>query len=175
MVDTIRTRAQVLALLADNVTGDISPQDVRDMLVSLFGVYGSIYVKDAVAGQVPGVTPVKLLAFTTNGLSNGLTPDHTNDRLTVPDAQSAGDYIVFFQCAFSGTNNATFQFEFYLNQVATGFKASRKLGAAGDVGSCSLIGLGSLVSLDEIEIFVDGTAAASIVVEDAQLIAVRIG
>lgn len=34
MADTIRTRADLVTILADNVTGDISPQDIRDFLVS---------------------------------------------------------------------------------------------------------------------------------------------
>jgi len=36
MADTIRTRTALLTLLADNTTGDISPQDIRDWLVSTF-------------------------------------------------------------------------------------------------------------------------------------------
>ncbi len=36
MPDTSRTKAALQALLADNTSGDISPQDVRDVLVSLF-------------------------------------------------------------------------------------------------------------------------------------------
>lgn len=39
MVDTVRTNAELLALLADNTSGDISPQDLRDMLVSLANSY----------------------------------------------------------------------------------------------------------------------------------------
>jgi hypothetical protein len=35
MADTQRTRAALQALLADNVTGQISPQDLRDFLVSI--------------------------------------------------------------------------------------------------------------------------------------------
>ena len=34
MVDTVRTMAEILALFADNVTGDISEQDLRDAIVS---------------------------------------------------------------------------------------------------------------------------------------------
>ncbi len=34
MVDTVRTQAALLALLADNSSGDIDPQDIRDMLVT---------------------------------------------------------------------------------------------------------------------------------------------
>ena len=35
MADTIRTRAELIALLPDNASGDISPQDLRDFLISL--------------------------------------------------------------------------------------------------------------------------------------------
>lgn len=35
MADTVRTIDDILALLADNVTGDISAQDMRDAIVSL--------------------------------------------------------------------------------------------------------------------------------------------
>lgn len=38
MPDTVRTLSALQALLADNVTGDISPQDVRDFLVSIYNV-----------------------------------------------------------------------------------------------------------------------------------------
>ncbi len=36
MADTIRTLAQLQALLADNTIGNISAQDIRDLLVSVF-------------------------------------------------------------------------------------------------------------------------------------------
>ena len=36
MADTLRTLSALQALLADNTTGDISAQDLRDMLVSVF-------------------------------------------------------------------------------------------------------------------------------------------
>ena len=35
MADTKRTRAQILALIADNVTGQISEQDFRDIIVTI--------------------------------------------------------------------------------------------------------------------------------------------
>ena len=37
MADTPRTLAQILALYADNTSGQISPQDARDFIVSIFG------------------------------------------------------------------------------------------------------------------------------------------
>jgi hypothetical protein len=40
MTDTVRTQSEILALLADNTTGDISPQDIRDMVVSAYADTG---------------------------------------------------------------------------------------------------------------------------------------
>lgn len=41
MVDTVRTLSALQTLLADNTSGDISPQDVRDMLVSVYPKWNS--------------------------------------------------------------------------------------------------------------------------------------
>ena len=43
MADTQRTLAQILALAADNTSGAISPQDLRDCIVSLRTDRGEIY------------------------------------------------------------------------------------------------------------------------------------
>lgn len=40
MTDTIRTLQQLLILMADNITQQISPQDVRDTIVSMYSGYG---------------------------------------------------------------------------------------------------------------------------------------
>ena len=42
MADTIRDRAAIIALFPDNTSGEISPQDERDLIVSAWGVYGAI-------------------------------------------------------------------------------------------------------------------------------------
>jgi hypothetical protein len=46
MPDTERTRAAILALLADNTTGDISPQDMRDTVVSLYAIDRAMTISD---------------------------------------------------------------------------------------------------------------------------------
>lgn len=175
MVDTIRNVGQLQSLLADNITGDISAQDVRDFLVSALGVYGEIYVANAAIAQATGVAPAKLTAFDTNGLGVGTTPDHTQDRITIPTPESAGVYLGIVQLAYTGTANTTFDFEIYLNGVGTGRKFTRRLGAAADIGSGSVFGLVTLASLDFVEVWVSTPAgAASITVEDGQLILVRV-
>ena len=52
MVDTARSLAALLVLLADNVSEDISPQDVRDMLVSLHPAHGGIAVTTPVETSI---------------------------------------------------------------------------------------------------------------------------
>ena len=62
MPDTNRTKAALAALYADNVVGDISAQDLRDMLESLF--------QQAVKGDLLGIGADGLLgrlAATTDG------------------------------------------------------------------------------------------------------------
>ena len=52
MADTQRTRAQILALMADNVTGQISPQDFRDFIVTLMETPEFTYAGDFFNGPV---------------------------------------------------------------------------------------------------------------------------
>ena len=46
MVDTVRTKAALQALFADNSSGDISPQDLRDFLVTTYADGGINVVAD---------------------------------------------------------------------------------------------------------------------------------
>lgn len=48
MVDTARSVAALKVLLADNETGDISPQDIRDLLVSLVPSHGELAITTAI-------------------------------------------------------------------------------------------------------------------------------
>lgn len=60
MADTQRTRAAILALFADNVTGQISAQDARDMIVTIMETPEFDYVGDFFNGpHVGGITTDK--------------------------------------------------------------------------------------------------------------------
>lgn len=78
MPDTERTRAAILALLADNTSGDISPQDVRDQTVSLYAMNKSMSVS----------------AFNTE-TSNGTANPYGRGIVHLTD----GDYV----CVWNGT------------------------------------------------------------------------
>ena len=51
MTDTARSLTALQTLLADNSAGDISAQDLRDMLVSILGVYGGLYCTAGASAQ----------------------------------------------------------------------------------------------------------------------------
>jgi len=54
MVDTVRTIAEILALYADNTSGDISPQDARDMIVSLEALSPTVAIHPSVSSGSAG-------------------------------------------------------------------------------------------------------------------------
>ncbi len=76
MADTLRTLSALLALLADNTSGAISPQDLRDFLVS---VAGYRYGRAVSTGQA--LTLDDRVVEATGG-SGGIT-------LTLPQASTA--------------------------------------------------------------------------------------
>ncbi len=82
MADTKRTLATLQSLLADNATGDISEQDVRDLLVSLQGSHGTIGVQgNAVATVIPDtVAYVEMAPVTALGEAQGFDQS-ANGRL----------------------------------------------------------------------------------------------
>lgn len=99
MVDTVRTRATLLATqLADNVAGDITPQDMRDILVSLHGVYAQIYGTTVVNHATLTTTWEQLTGFDTNGEDVDATADQANDKITT--GSSAGVYLVIGTLTF---------------------------------------------------------------------------
>jgi hypothetical protein len=173
MADTIRARSALLALLADNTTGDISPQDIRDTVVSIHGVYGKLYTADASASLSVSTTPIKMTLWAANGLSAGTTPDHTNDQITVG---TAGVYHVVAQFSFSGAANAAFHLHLRNNTVEVPeIGTQRKLGAGGDIGSCSFTGLTSCSANDVLTVYVEADGASkTFTLGDGQLVVHRI-
>lgn len=175
MTDTIRTKAELLALLADNTTGDITPQDIRDMLVSLMGVYGGIKIVDGITAQ-SGITPTPetLTGWEVNSPSNGVSPDYSTGQITV---DHDGVYLVTAQVSFSGTLNTTFTVHVRIDGVEQDEGLHRKMGTGGDVGSASLMAIISLSEGNVLTLYVqsDAGGGASMTPVDAQFMITRIG
>ena len=174
MVDIVRTRAEILALIEDNATGNVSPQDHRDSIVSMFGVYGIIYVDDGSTAQT-GITatPVLFTGFAVDGLSSGITPDHTADSLTIV---TDGIYIVLFENSYSGGGNDTIQFHIRVDGVEGVYATHGKMSAGGDARSSMFAGILSLSAAEVVTVYVesDNGGGSSLTAIDASLLLLKI-
>jgi hypothetical protein len=143
--------------------------------------FGEISVKDNTTATTISTINVKVqyLLFDTNGVSNGATPDHTNDHITV---NKPGTYLI--TCSLTAESvagaGAKFSFEIYKNNGTTlvgALHAHRQLSGGGtDTGSVSLSGLIGLSSGDTIELWVtNNTNTQNIVIEDVSLSITMVG
>lgn len=155
MADTAKTWAEIQALLADNTAGEISPQDLRDAILSCLSGYGHISVLGGVTNQGSiTATPAKVVGFAANGPSSNMTPSFGDDQITVG---ITGKYLLNAQVSFSGTASKTFLLRARIDGVVTTLGCSRKLGTGGDVGSCSFNGLLSLAAAEVVTLYVSSS------------------
>lgn len=145
------------------------------LLSSILENFGSIYVADGSTAQTGlDTTPVKLTGFTTNGVSKGIIPNHTNDTLTVI---VTGVYDVYFTFSFAGSTSVEFEFHVCIAGVESHLGTHRNMGTGGDVGSISARGFLELNADDVLDIRVNTTSGSSkqITLRDAHFGARRIG
>jgi len=85
---------------------------------ALAATYGEIYIANGAASQTltNANTFYDVTAWTTDGLSNGVTVDAANDKLTI---NTTGIYLIQFFITFTDANNKTFTFRCYNNTTAT--------------------------------------------------------
>ena len=139
--------------------------------------YGGISVNGGVAATTINTQNVweQFLGFTTNDSSQGATPDHTNDHITVGQT---GIYLINIAASFSGGINATYEVEVKKNNGTvdiTNVHIERKLSAGGDIGSASPSGIVSLTAADTIELWVRNTTNTDdVTIKDASMTIVRI-
>ncbi len=177
MADTARTLAALQTLLADNTSGAISPQDVRDFMVSTMGGYGSIHVVGGSTAQTAiGGTPVQVTGFVADSAtSSQCTPAHATDDITF---DVAGVWLSAWAISFSGTNNVTFTGQIQVTGTGTvnGGSWQRKLSAAGDVGDAfALAVISGAVATDTLECMISGDGASdSMTPTNMQLMTFRI-
>jgi hypothetical protein len=153
MSDTQRTLTALQTLLADNTVGAISPQDLRDLLVSALGGYTNISLQDGATPQTIGTTPAVLSGFTTDGAASGCTPLHSSNVITV---LVAGDYEVRFAASFSGTASRTPQFRLRKGGVeVSGVGGRVKLNASGDVTSLAFSGQLTCAANDQLTVYAE--------------------
>jgi hypothetical protein len=153
MADTKRSLTALQALLADNTSGDISPQDVRDFLVTALGTAGAITWLDNSTAQsltvAGGVT--KIINAAADILSGGVTADFTNSKLTCP---IAGVYIILFAfSASSSVANVLTSTSVFVNGVEQEHSTiERLISSGGDIGAFAGFAFTSVGAGEDIDI-----------------------
>ena len=124
-------------------------------------------------------TAVQVTVFDTNGESNGnVTPDHTNDHITVG---VAGRYLITISVTINsvGGIGSVVEMTCKKNNGASSILVhmDRNLaGGGGESGCASLSGIADLAANDTVEFWVENeTNTQNYVIEDCQMSVVQIG
>ncbi len=146
--------------------------------------YAEIYasdVNDTITITIAGkANKVQITSFVVDGESNNMTPDHTNDHITVV---KAGHYLcnvsMHIQSDSAGGADSV-GYSVYKNNGNTEFSnlhGQRNLsGGGGDEGSVSLSGVIDLLVSDTIEVWIwNNDSTDDIVVDDINLSLIQIG
>jgi hypothetical protein len=154
--DSVRASAAE-AIAGTNDTKAVTPLALASAISAEAHEFGEIYTSTGTITDVIGTTAAKITgAYQNNGLSSdNVTVDQANDRITI---NNAGTYFVAAQVAFSGTASTTYTIQLYLDSVAQPQLVTiRRLNAAGDVGSCSVLGsisvTGTILLMVQLKIF----------------------
>lgn len=172
MADTQLSMAAALAGLANNTSGDISPQDVRNLGVTLHAGVGQIYVPASAAASVTIAGTVNYVEVTEPvwSLSSGaylFDESDGNGRLTYT---GEGPVTAIVTCSISFRGNAGHIIHLRIGKNAATLESAeaiRKLGNTGDVGSTGLSTTLSLVTGDYISLWVRNESSATNVTMDA--------
>lgn len=172
MPDTIRSLSELNALFADNNSGTITPQDIRDLMVSQM-VHGEIGSGSKAAITLPNT--YQKLDLTVAGLvGRGLNIDTTNKQIDgIPVPMKAQ---VEVEVSFNGANNTTFDFAVFINGVLNArLTDSDRIVSTTMIGGVMFSAAIQLAADDVIDLRAKGSAAASFTLLRALLRVRRIG
>jgi hypothetical protein len=179
MTQTQRSTAEIYALLADNITEDISPQDHRDSLATWRMGHGQIYVPAADSAPIVIINNTDYYetidpAWTLSADAHNFDESGGNGRLTYT---GVADVVLHIACSVSMTSGDNQQVTHWrLGKNATPDEASevqRKIAGGSDVGSTALHLVQSMSTGDYVSLWVrNATAANNVTLEVANLQAV---
>ena len=166
---------QLTTNLANNSTGSITPallrQVVQDLQDTVLGVYGAISVAGGSAAQGLTTSYAKLTGFAANGLSSGMTPDHTNDQITV---LTAGDVEVEINLQGSGSGAGTFTFAPGLNGTESSVYQGAHTCTGTETWSVKVLALITCAANDIITVRGKASASLNFTPANAQLVVRRV-
>jgi len=165
----------VIALLPDNTSGEISPQDLRDFLVSIWGVYGALSVYNNGSAQSLNTTPAKITAFSINGGGAGTTASESSDQITI---DTDGVFLVHFTATISAmTANTLYSYHIAKNGTrVSGASAAVNVQSTNDVANVAITYVVSCAATDIITILgeSDNGSGVNQTVKHAQLVVHRL-
>jgi len=156
MADTIRSKADLVALLPDNTTNLISPQDVRDFLISVLDVQAGL--QETTTRTVTGnEAPAAFNSTSLSGLANmainssGFSTTLASGTITAP---VDGVYTVHLDLLLAPTDTQAYDFYVYLNgSPVSGLVWGFTLTGSGDRESLSVHVPLDLSANDDIQIY----------------------
>ena len=145
MADTQRTYAQVLGLLADNLAGDISAQDIRDAFVSWRMPMGQIWLPDGSGVAIACTTntewyEVNGSAWTSSSFGEGFDESAGEGRLTYVGTVPIMVHAAFSVSFTSSDTNAVVKWRLGVDGTTQPAGEAQRLISSGatDVGSTAL-------------------------------------
>lgn len=176
MADTPQTLADLQGLFADNTTGDISPRDLRDFLVSVLGEYALIYTP-------PGVDPIETstagawelwdVGALTQGPMASMTTTLATNRINVT---TAGTYLVWLHASYTSDDINEVLFAVALNGAELAYAVGSGIhSVVGDRHSATIITLVTCAATDYLQPFFMTAIADQITMTDGQFGAIRVG
>lgn len=161
MVDTQRTFADIIALFADNVTGDISPQDARDFIKSVRPTFGGLYISASAETTISAVdTWTKVEGTTTETTTTDWS--HTNNRLTYDGAADVHAHIAMSFTIESASGNQEFEFGVAKNgTILTSSILKRKIVVASEAGAAAVHTDAMMSNGDYLEMFIQNTTSSA--------------
>jgi len=167
---TIKTEAELLAILADNQTRSITPADLRDLLDSLSAVGGTMYGN----GQDIDVTTTwqPFASFTNSIDTKGLTEDLTQGHFTLGTGAD-GVYAVDASLGIFSNFAGWVEIAITKNGNLTPYRKKRSLTAGGD-GEFGIPASGNLAAGDTVGLAIRGSAAGTITLVNGQYRVIRI-
>jgi hypothetical protein len=160
---------------ADNTNGDITASDFRtfatNVLDSVAGCYGALYVSGGSTAQSLTDTPAKVTGFAVDGVSDNTTPAHADDQITV---DIAGVYLIQLSITGTGTSTDNYIFTPAVDGTAV---ANVSCGITGSAqASTSCVCLVSLSASEVVTVLGESNqgGGSNFTVQHAQLVITRV-
>lgn len=161
MADTQRSKADIIALMADNTTGDISAQDQRDFVESSHLSFGGLYISSAAATTLTADTWTKAAGTTTSTNLNRFTMP-ANNRLTYTGTPDVHCHIAMSFTVTSASNAQDFLFGVAKNDtIDTPSILGRRIVSSSEMGAAAVHTDLTLSTGDYIEMFVQNDTGSN--------------